>query len=277
MEENALKRPDSVKKNNQNIRGEIVTNPVKDKLKAGKPSVGTWICMGNPDVSEQLSMLGFDWLTFDLEHGSMTMPDVQRMMQAMSSSECVPLVRVPVNEPVYFKWVLDAGARGVVIPYVNSRQEAENAVRACKYPPEGARGCGPRRASRYYSSLTEYVKNANDDILIVVMIETQTALDNIDEILAVPGIDAVFIGPTDLSLSLGVFQQTDHPKFKSAIQRILEACGTHGVAPGIHCNENNINEALSIGFKFCCLNYDDAFLTMGARISLQKVKGWTHT
>ena len=124
-----------------------MTNPVKEKLKAGKASVGTWICMGNPDVSEQLSMLGFDWLTFDLEHGSMTIPEVQRMMQAMSSSDCVPLARLPVNEPVYFKWVLDAGASGVVIPYVNTREEAQNAVRACKYPPEGIRGCGPRRAS----------------------------------------------------------------------------------------------------------------------------------
>jgi 2-keto-3-deoxy-L-rhamnonate aldolase RhmA len=121
------------------------------------------------------------------------------------------------------------------------------------------------------------VANANEDILTVIMIETQTALDNIDEILSVPGVDAVFIGPTDLSLSLGIFQQNDHPKFKSAINRVLEACSRHEVAPGIHCNENNINEALSTGFKFCCLNYDDAFLTMGAKLSLQKVKGWSHS
>lgn len=254
-----------------------MTNPVKEKLKVGKASVGTWICMGNPDVSEQLAMLGFDWLTFDLEHGSMTIPDVQRMMQAMSNTDCIPLARVPVNEPVYFKWVLDAGARGVVVPYVNTREEAIDAVRACKYPPQGIRGCGPRRASRYYSSLTEYVKNANEDILIVIMIETQTALDNIDEILSVPGVDAVFVGPTDLSLSLNIFEQIDHPKFKSAISRILDVCRRHGVAPGMHCSENNINEALSMGFKFCCLNYDDAFLTMGAKLSLQKVKGWTHS
>ena len=253
-----------------------MTNLVKEKLKAGKASVGTWLCMGNPDVSEQLSMLGFDWLTFDLEHGSMTIPDLQRMMQAMNRADCIPLARVPVNEPVYFKWVLDAGARGVVIPYVNTKEEATNAVRACLYPPKGIRGCGPRRASRYYSELTEYVKTANEDILVAIMIETQTALDNIDEILSVPGVDAVFVGPTDLSLNLGVFQQSDHPKFKSAISTVLDACKRHGVAPGMHCNENNINEALSMGFKFCALNYDDAFLIMGAKSSLQKVKGWTH-
>ena len=253
-----------------------MTNPVKEKLKAGKATVGTWVNMNNPDVSEQLSMFGFDWLTFDLEHGLMTIPDVQRMMQAMNGADCVPLVRVPINEPVYFKWALDVGAYGVVVPYVNTKEEAARAVRACLYPPQGIRGCGPRRASRYYSEVAKYVKTSNEDVLVVVMIESQMALDNIDEILSVSGVDAVFVGPDDLSLNLGIFQQRDHPKFKSAISTVLDACKRHQVAPGMHCNENNINDALAMGFKFCALNDDDTFLTLGAKTCLQGVKGWTH-
>jgi 2-keto-3-deoxy-L-rhamnonate aldolase RhmA len=140
-----------------------MTNSVKEKLKAGKSSVGTWVNMSNPDVAEQLSMFGFDWLTFDLEHGLMTIPDVQRMMQAMNGADCIPLVRVPINDPVYFKWALDIGACGVVVPYVNTKEEASRAVQACLYPPKGIRGCGPRRASRYYSVIAKYVKTSNDD------------------------------------------------------------------------------------------------------------------
>jgi len=250
-------------------------NPVKEKLKAGKATVGAWVNMGNPDIAEQMSMFGFDWLTFDLEHGLMTVPDAQRMMQAMSHSKCTPLVRVPINSPVYFKWALDIGAFGVVVPYVNTKEEASRAVQACKYPPEGIRGCGPRRASRYYTEVTKYVKTSNDDVLVVVMIESQTALDNLDEILSVPGVDAVFIGPDDLSLNLGIFQQRSHPKFEAALTRVLDACKKHGVAPGMHCNENNINDILSRGFKFCGLNDDDTFLAIGAKSCLQGIKGWT--
>ena len=251
-------------------------NPIKQKLKAGKATVGTWVNMGNPDVAEQLSMFGFDWLTFDLEHGLMTIPDVQRMMQAMNGADRIPLVRVPINEPVYFKWALDTGARGVVVPWVNTREESSRAVRACLYPPQGIRGSGPRRASRYYSDVAKYVESSNENVLVVVMIESQMALDNLDEILSVPGVDAAFIGPDDLSLNLGIFQQRDHPKFKAALARVLDACKEHGVAPGMHCNENNINDVLSMGFKFCALNDDDTFMTIGAKSCLQGIKGWTH-
>jgi 2-keto-3-deoxy-L-rhamnonate aldolase RhmA len=163
-----------------------------------------------------------------------------------------------------------------VVPYVNTKEEASRAVRACLYPPQGIRGCGPRRASCYYSEIVKYVKTSNDDVLVVVMIESQLALDNLDEILSVPGVDAVFIGPDDLSLNLGIFQQRDHQKFKAALARVLDACKAHGVAPGMHCNENNINDALSMGFKFCALNDDDTFLTIGAKMCLQGVKGWSH-
>src|SRR5271169_2826013 len=134
-------------------------NFLKSKLKAGKPAVGTWVEMPYPDIAEQLSTMGFDWLVFDIEHGTYSFPQVQAMMQAMNTTSeyCLPLVRVPINEPVYFKWALDIGAQGVVVPMVNTKEEAENAVKSSKYPPEGFRGCGPRRASQYGARYKEYV------------------------------------------------------------------------------------------------------------------------
>jgi 2-keto-3-deoxy-L-rhamnonate aldolase RhmA len=179
------------------------------------------------------------------------------------------LVRVPINEPVYFKWALDMGAYGVVVPFVNSREEAVRAVRSSKYPPEGIRGFGPRRASRYWSEVPDYVKEANDTVLVVVMVESQTALDNLDEILSVKGVDVALIGPEDLTLNLGIFRQHDHPKFKAALDRVLTACKAHNVAPGLACNDSNINAAI---FQFCALNDTDTFLRMGAKTCLETVR-----
>ncbi|HYB04443.1 MAG TPA: aldolase/citrate lyase family protein [Nitrososphaerales archaeon] len=250
-------------------------NFVKVKLRAGKPAVGTWVEMPFPDIAEQLSPMGFDWLVFDVEHGVYSFPQVQAMMQGMNNSNtCLPMVRVPINEPVYFKWALDTGARGIVIPMVNSKEEAERAVKSCKYPPEGFRGCGPRRAALYGAATREYVERANDDVLVVTMIETEKAIQNIDSILSVKGIDAIFVGPDDLSLNLGIFQQRENRKFARALESILEACRTHGVAPGMHCNENNISSAISQGFQFVALNDDDTFLQLGAQNCLARVKGW---
>jgi 2-keto-3-deoxy-L-rhamnonate aldolase RhmA len=259
------------------VRGKELRNFVKEKIKGGRASVGTWVEMNNPDVAEQLVDLGFDWLVLDAEHGTFTFPEVQRMMQGMGAkSDCIPLVRIPYNDPVYCKWALDIGSYGIVCPFVNTREDALRVVQSCKYPPEGIRGCGPRRASHYGANYADYVKKANEEVLVVVMIETQKALDNLDEILSVDGVDAAFIGPDDLSLNLGLFLQKQHPTFKAALAKVVEKCKKHRVAPGMHCNENNISEAISQGFQFCALNDDDTFLTFGARSCLEKVKGWTH-
>lgn len=243
-------------------------------MKAGKPSVGTWVGIGHPDVSERLASLGFDWLVFDTEHSPLSIAVVQTMMQSMSYAQnCVPMVRLRGNDPVLIKRVLDIGAYGVVVPWVNTREDALNAVRACKYPPEGVRGFGPRRAVLFDP---EYVKTANEEILIVVQIETKMALKNLDEILSVKGIDACYIGPWDLSMNLGIGPPPpwDHLKLKGAFSRVLKACMKWGVAPGMHCSIDSINDAIAQGFLFCALDDDDTFLIEGARSSLKKVKGW---
>jgi len=249
-------------------------NFVKAKLKAGEPSVGTWLTIGHPDVSEFLAAVGFDWIVFETEHAPLGMETVQNMMQAMGySADCLPMVRVAWNDLVRIKRALDIGAYGLVIPWVNTREDAERAVSYCKYPPEGIRGVGPRRAA--YRD-PDYFATANEEILIVVQIETENALENLDEIFSVKGIGACFIGPWDLTMSLGIFRDFQHPKYENALDRVLTACRRWGVAPGIHCSEENINENIERGFQFCALANDYGFLLKGAREALKKVRGWRH-
>ena len=173
-------------------------NLLKEKLKKGQPVIGTFVSLGHPDVTESLSRLGFDFLILDGEHAPMGLETMQMMMQAMNGSNCTPVVRPQWNDMVIIKRVLDIGAHGVLVPWVNAKEEAEYAVRACKYPPEGLRGCGPRRAALFDP---DYLKTANDEVLVVVQIETREAVRNIDDILSVKGIDACYIGPFDLSMS----------------------------------------------------------------------------
>ncbi len=248
-------------------------NPVKAKLREGRTSVGSWIAIGHPFISEVLACLGFDFLVFDMEHSPLNAETVQTLMQSMSfNKKCVPMVRVAWNDLVFIKQALDTGAYGVIIPWVNTREEAIKAVRYCKYPPEGIRGWGPRRASLYDQ---EYTKTANDEILIVVQIETETALKNLDEILSVKGIDACLIGQNDLSMSLGIFKQMEHPRFRAALDEVLEACRRWGTIPGMHGDYSTINKAIAQGFKFCSLSSDLRLLIKGAKDSIGEIKGWT--
>ena len=244
-------------------------NPLKEKLKKGEAVIGTFVSTGHPDVAEWLSRVGFDWLLLDSEHAPAGYETLQRMMQAMNGSGCIPLVRPQWNDLVVMKRVLDIGAYGVLIPWVNSREEAENAVRYCKYPPEGIRGWGPRRAGMFDP---DYFKTANDELLITIQIETKKALDNLDEILSVPGIDACYIGPWDLSVSLGfgVPPPWNEPRYIEAYDKVLEAASKHGKPAGMFCTSENVEWALEKGFIFNTVDSDDTFLFKGARIALEK-------
>jgi len=249
-------------------------NTVKAKLKAGETSVGAWVSVGHPDVSEALANVGFDWIVFDMEHCPLDIGTIQTLMQSMSyTRECVPIVRVAWNDIVLIKRALDIGAHGLIIPWVNTREEAVNAVRYCKYPPEGVRGFGPRRAAMFDS---DYVKTANKELLVAVQIETETAIRNLDEIVSVEGVDACFVGPWDLSMSMGIFEEWGHPRLRDAFERVVKACGRWGVAPGMACGEDNINEAIAQGFRFCSLGGDIGFMVKGATDSIRRVKGWSH-
>jgi len=246
-------------------------NPLKAKLKAGRTVAGTFVEIGHPDVTEWLSQVGFDWLLLDAEHGPLEFETLQRMMQSMHNPDCVPIVRPQWNDPVIIKRILDLGAYGVLIPWVNTRAEAEEAVKACKYPPEGIRGYGPRRAGMLDP---EYFRTANSELLVAVQIETRTALDNLDEILSVEGIDACYVGPYDLSCSLGfgIPPNWHDPVYLNAFDRILEAAKLHHKPAGMFATLENIEWALDKGFTFNTIDDADAFLVRGARMALERAR-----
>jgi len=246
-------------------------NPLKEKLMRGEAVTGTFVMIGHPDVAEWLSRVGFDWLLLDTEHTPIGYETLQRMMQAMNGSNCVPIVRPQWNDLVVIKRVLDIGAYGVMVPWVSSKEEAENAVRYCKYPPEGIRGWGPRRAGMFDP---DYFKTANDEVIVTVQIETKKALDNLDEILSVPGIDACYIGPWDLSISLGfgVPPPWDNPRYQEAYDKVLEVARKHGKPAGMFCTPENIEWALKKGFLYNTVGIDDAFIIEGAKMALEKAQ-----
>jgi 4-hydroxy-2-oxoheptanedioate aldolase len=212
-----------------------------------------------------MAQQGFDSLTVDMQHGVVDYQVAVTMLQAISTTPVIPLARVPWNDPGRIMKILDAGVYGVICPMINTRAQAEALVRACKYPPRGYRSWGPVRASLYAGA--DYGDRANEDLLVMPMIETAEALENLDDILSVPGIDAVYVGPSDLSLALGCkprLDQTDAPVVE-AQQRIVAACKRHGVVAGIHNNSATYAlQMIDAGYQFVTLASDSRFLAARA-------------
>jgi len=249
-------------------------NKVKQLLRDGRPAIGAWVTINSVDVVEALSRVGLDWLLFDMEHSSLEINDLQRLLPATNGTDTAPIVRVPWNDFVTIKRVLDVGAYGIMVPWVNTREEAEAVIKATTYPPRGIRGFGPRRAVYYgLESNEEYFRGVWDEILVITQIETEDAISNVDEILSVSGIDVAFVGPYDLSANLGIFGNFEHPKFKSAIEKVLEACKRRGVAPGIAAlSVNDAVDAIKKGFRFVSIGYDIFDLTRIYRYNVEKVR-----
>ena len=249
-------------------------NHVLRAWRAGKQTVGAWIGMDSAYSVEVMAGLGFDWLCLDLQHGLLDYNDAKKMLPAISTTRTMPFVRVPWNEPYEIMKVLDAGAYGVVIPLVNNREEAERAVAACRYPPKGIRSFGPMRAAMYGGR--GYAKEANNEIACIVMIETKEALDNLDEILSTPGVDAVYIGPADLAFALDLTPTGDNndPKHVATVDRIFDACKKHNVAAGIHTGSLEYSQRyLKQGFHMVTLGTDSAFMARLARQELVAARG----
>jgi len=246
-------------------------NILKQKLREGETVIGTFVGLGHPDVTEMLAGLGFDWLLIDGEHAPLGFETMQQMMQPMNGSGCTPIVRPQWNDIVVIKRILDIGAHGVLIPWVNTKEEAEYAVRACKYPPAGLRGCGPRRAALFDR---DYLQTANDELLIIVQIETGQAISNLDKILSVEGIDACYIGPLDLALNLGFTSpKWDDPEYTVAFDKVLEAAKKWGKPAGMFATQENIEWAIEKGFQLNTVDSADTFLIRGARMALKKARG----
>jgi 2-keto-3-deoxy-L-rhamnonate aldolase RhmA len=196
---------------------------LKRRLRAGETTFGAFISFQDPGSAEIMAGTGYDWVFIDMEHSPFDLKSLQHVLIAFNGRPTVPIVRVPWNDRIRIKQVLDLGAEGILVPMVCSVAEARAAVAATKYPPQGVRGFGPWRASDYYRQTDEYIRKANDGILVVVQIEHEDGVHQIEEILDVPGIDVVCLGPMDLSGTMGILGQLEHPRVVEAIQRVLAA------------------------------------------------------
>lgn len=244
-------------------------NKLREILRKGNIAVGITVTIGHPDVSEILAKMGFDFIHFDTQHTPLTMETVQYLMQSMSYSDVTPIVRVPWNDITMINRALDIGAQGIIVPFVNTKEDMEKALKFARFPPNGIRSYGPRRASLRDP---EYMKNCDEEILVFPQIETKEGLENIEDILSVKGVEAFFVGPYDLSLSLGVFKQWDSPKFVEALERIIEAAKRTGTVPGMLALVEEPDKTIEKGFRLINLGIDTNLLMDAASKLLEKVK-----
>lgn len=252
------------------------TNRVKAMLSAGQPSIGGWITIGHPTVSEIMGMVGFDWLLIDCEHGPLGFESAQLLLQGMAASDAVPFVRVADGDPALIKRALDIGAMGVVIPLVNDREAAERAVRSVKYPPQGIRGIGVPRASRYGLDFKDYVERANDEIMVIVQIEHADAVSNLEQIVTVPDIDMLFVGPVDLTGSYGhvVVDGAMPDVAQQALDKIISTAKRAGIHLGCWVpNAETARERMEQGFEFVGISTDNLLLASGCQAVVQEVRG----
>ena len=246
-------------------------NPLKEKWGKGEAALGAWLSIPSAVSAELVSRTGFDYVCLDLQHGALDYQVALSMLQAIGTERTTPLVRVPANDFAWINKVLDAGALGVVVPLVNSADEARAAVRACRYPPQGDRSFGPVRVP--FQTGSDYVADANAAVACIPMIETAAGVDAVDEILAVPGVDAVYVGPNDLSLSLGGGPGLDNPgPFQDAYQRIAKACASHGVVAGIHANGRLAPKHIQNGYRMITVSSDAGALGAGAARDLRTAR-----
>ena len=226
-------------------------NVVKDLLKSGKTVVGT-ACSPAVDTA-MLSDAGFDFLLFDTQHSAVETKQLYPSIQAMRGKKTAPVVRVSANRAELICFALDAGARGIIVPMVNTKEEAEAMVRACKYSPLGDRSnAGIRGEWGEFKNYRDYLDTVNNELVIIPMIETQQAIDNIDEILSVPGIDVLLVGPSDLSIELGVPLDYLSDTYQQGLDKIASACKDHGVVAGMYFIPPDMDPNFFVdkGFKF---------------------------
>jgi len=247
-------------------------NRLRGLWRDDRPALGCWLTLPDPFAAEMLSRLGYDWLCIDMQHGLIDYQLALHMLQAISTSDAAPVVRVPWNDPAIIMKMLDAGAKGVIIPLIDTVADAEKAVAACRYPPLGRRSFGPTRAILYGGA--NYIEEANADVCCIPMIETASAMENLDEILSVPGVDAVYIGPMDLSLAMGVPPKVDgdEPEYVAARRKIADACRRHGVIAGIHCRAQTAPARVADGFRFVLVTSDGSALARAAEEEISAVR-----
>ncbi|PSQ20097.1 aldolase [Halobacteriales archaeon QS_8_69_26] len=240
----------------------------RQDLRAGEPAVGNWVSIGHPAVAEIAGSVGADFVTIDTEHAAVGIETVETLVRAVDAAdgESTPVVRVPSSDPVRIKRVLDTGVGGIMVPRVDSAAEAEEVVAATKYPPGGIRGTAAGRAVDYGQSFAEYLERADDSIARILQVETENAVAEAGDIAAVDGVDALFVGPADLSAALDVHLDYDDEGFRSAVRSVTAAADDRDTPVGVFVTDpDRVEDWLSLGFSFAIVGFDAKFLVEGNR------------
>ena len=249
-------------------------NELKKIIAGGGNVVNAWLAIANPFSAELMAHQGFDSVTIDLQHGPVDFQAAVAMLAAISTTPAVPMVRVPWNEPILTAKLLDAGAYGVVCPMINSKAEAEALVTACRYPPRGSRSFGPNRAVLYGGA--DYWQHANEEVLIFAMVETQQGVKNLEEIVSVDGLNGVYVGPSDLSLSMGVTPSLDPQdgNVLAAMKTICAVTRKHGKIAGVHTDSaKTALRRFSEGYQLCTILSDARLMANAASAAVREARG----
>lgn len=236
---------------------------LKKGLKNNALTIGSWITIGDTSVAEIMAKAGFDWLTVDMEHSAITIQQAQELIRVVELAGCVPLVRVGENSPLVIKQAMDAGAHGVIVPMVNSEEDAVRAVAAVRYPPLGTRGVGLARAQGYGLEFDRYKEWVNKESIVVAQVEHIKSVENLEAIVKVDGIDALIVGPYDLSGSLGRPGEFDHPDVKRALKSVIEVAKKSKKTVGFHVIQPDpavLREKIAGGYRFLAFSLDTLFL-----------------
>lgn len=244
--------------------------PFRNRLLAGETLIGTLVATPSPEIVESLASLGFDWLFIDAEHGAFGPDQIVSLLQAAHTCPC--LVRIPGPDEAWIKKVLDAGADGIIVPQINSLEEAKAVVSYAKYPPMGKRGVGLGRAHGYGKDFATYLEHANQNTVIVLQAETKAVLECIEDIAELDAVDTILIGPYDLSASLGHMGEITHPALQSAIQDVVKACSNQSTQLGIFgVNAENVAPYKTMGFTLLTVGVDTIFLQSAASSELEAI------
>ena len=246
-------------------------NPLRARWAAGEPAIGGWLSIPNQLTAETVAAADLDYVCIDMQHGLIDFSDAVHMLPAITLGGVTPIVRVPENTTANISTALDAGAIGVIVPLVNTVEEAVAVVAACRYPPVGERSYGATRAEAVEGP--DYYDRANDEVVCIPMIETLEAIDDLDNILSIPGIDVAYVGPSDLSISMGYRPGTKAEPFLAMLDRIVEACDRHGVVAAIQATPGTAADRLARGFRMVTVISDILAFRVAVDLAIADARG----
>ncbi|HEU0222675.1 MAG TPA: HpcH/HpaI aldolase/citrate lyase family protein [Paracoccaceae bacterium] len=253
---------------------EMPVNRFKRGLKSGEILYGFWAGLCSPTASEVIATSGADWLCIDTEHAAVDLTDVIQHLRALKGTDCAPVVRPAWNDMVIIKRLLDGGVQSLLVPYVQSAEEARAAVAATRYPPDGVRGVAGANRTSAFGRVKDYLQTAHQEIAVVVQIETRKAVENLEAIAAVEGLDGILVGPSDLSASLGHLGNPGHPEVQAVIADIAARAKAAGCPAGLFCmTPEEAERGLAMGYRFFSLGVDVAFVRQAADALVKRFKG----